>query len=121
MKRLLPIPVLLLLSFFTSAQTLVPPHFKGGELKFREFISNHLQMPNDTGGSNVQTRTLIVGFIVEKNGQLSEIKIIKHASPVYDAEALRVMKLSPPWVPATRDGVFIKSKYTVPIQVYVND
>jgi TonB family protein len=61
-----------------------------------------------------------VSFFVEKDGSLTEIKVTKSMSPPFDEEALRVINLSPKWIPAMKNNKFIKSKYTVPIKFYTN-
>jgi TonB family protein len=115
MKRLVPILVILLCSLAVNAQKLLPPHFRGGEKAFHEFLTKNLKWPNNvTGGEGIVT----VSFFVENDGRLTDIKIIKGMSAPFNQEALRVMNLSDRWIPATRDGRFIKSKYSVPIQFY---
>ena len=121
MKKLLPTFIILLISFNLKAQVLVPPHFRGGERAFHNFLSGHIKLPKDTGSAVVRQGSVVVSFIVEKDGTLSDIKVIKHLAPYYDAEALRVMRLSPRWVPATRDDRFIKSKYSYSLHFYLVD
>jgi protein TonB len=115
MKKLLPILIILLCSLAVKAQKLQPPHFRGGDKAFHEFLNKNLKWPKDvTGGEGIVT----VSFFVENDGRLTDIKIVKGMSAPFNNEAIRVMNLSDRWIPASRDGHFIKSKYTVPIQFY---
>ncbi|AYL95870.1 energy transducer TonB [Mucilaginibacter celer] len=113
MKKYLPILILLLISSGLNAQKLMPPHFRGGDKAFHDFLDQNLKWPKDT---LVKQGVVKVSFFVESNGTLSDIKLAQGFAPEFDKEALRVIRLSPKWVPATRGGKPIKSKYSVPIQ-----
>ncbi|QEM04299.1 energy transducer TonB [Mucilaginibacter rubeus] len=112
MKKILPILIILMVSLSAKAQKLAPPHFRGGDKAFHEFLDQNLKWPKD---SAVKQGIVKVSFYVESNGLLSDIKLVQGFAHEFDKEALRVINLSPRWVPATRDGKFIKSKYSVPI------
>lgn len=115
MKKLLPILIILLVSLSAKAQKLAPPHFRGGDKAFHEFLNKNLKWPKDvSGGEGIVT----ISFFVENDGRLTDIKVVKGMSEPFNKEALRVINLSNRWIPATRDGKFIKSKYSVPIQFY---
>lgn len=88
------------------------PKFPGGESALNKFINNNLRWPADQTDAQVH---VIVIFQVEKNGALSSFKISKPVFPLFDAEALRVMKLSPRWIPASRKGKPVTAIYRVPI------
>lgn len=115
MKKLLPILIILVCSISAKAQKLVPPHFRGGDKAFHEFLNKNLKWPKDvSGGEGIVT----ISFFVENDGRLTDIKVVKGMSKPFNKEALRVINLSERWIPAMRDGKFIKSKYSVPIQFY---
>ena len=121
MKRLLIISAaILLFSFINKAysQALSPPEFPGGEKAFSAFLNKNLKWPKNTS-DDIQG-VVTVSFFVEKDGSLTEIKVAKSMSPPFDEEALRVINLSPKWIPAMKNNKFIKSKYTVPIKFYTN-
>ena len=113
MKKLLPILIILLVSLSVKAQKLAPPHFRGGDKAFHDFLDQNLKWPKDT---LIKQGIVKVSFFVEDNGALTDIKLVQGFAPEFDKEALRVIKLSPKWVPATRGGKPIKSKYSIPIQ-----
>lgn len=115
MKKLLPILIILICSISAKAQKLTPPHFRGGDKAFHDFLNKNLKWPKDvSGGEGIVT----ISFFVENNGRLTDLKVVKGMSAPFNKEALRVIALSERWVPAMRDGHFIKSKYSVPIQFY---
>ncbi|MDB4923869.1 energy transducer TonB [Mucilaginibacter sp.] len=119
MKRLLiTIIAVLLFSFIEKAysQVLTPPEFPGGKEAFSAFLHKNLKWPTADGGES--QGIVIISFFVEKDGRLSEIKVAKSMSAAFDEEALRVINLSPKWIPAMKNNKFIKSKYTVPIKFY---
>ena len=64
---------------------------------------------------------VLIGFTVEKDGRLTGIFVKKSLAPAFDAEALRVIALSPRWTPAIRGKQFIKSNYTIPIMFITQD
>jgi len=120
MKRLLIVSgVILLLSFFAGraySQSLTPPEFPGGKEAFSAFLHKNLRWPKDD--ENDSQGIVIISFFVEKDGRLTDIKVAKSMSKAFDEEALRVLTLSPKWIPAMRNNKFIKSIYTVPIKFY---
>lgn len=99
------------LSLTTAFQTIIPPHFPGGKKAFGEFLNKNLKWPDEIDGQG----TVLVGFFVETDGKLTSIHVVRHSVPEFDAEVIRMMRLSPKWVPALRAGKPFKSKYTVPI------
>jgi len=111
----LPLTILLLLSLsaIVCAQALTPPEFPGGKQEFSSFLNKNLKWPSDSMDDT--QGVVIVGFFVEKDGSLTNIHITKGMRPVFNNEALRVIKLSPKWIPASRGKKRVKSQYTVPI------
>ena len=103
--------MLIPLHAFVCAQALTPPEFPGGKKAFHEFLVKNLQWPDSTNINGVVT----IGFFVEKDGRLTGLHLVKKLKPAYDGEALRVMAVSPKWIPAMRNNKFIRSAYTVPI------
>lgn len=90
------------------------PQFKGGGPAFSKFLSNKLIYPTEAKARSIQGKVLL-SFIVDEDGKLGELKVLKSASPDLDKEALRVMSLSPKWQPGIQNGKPVKVSYTVPI------
>ena len=90
------------------------PSFPGGTQKLKEFIEENLRYPKELEESCVQGR-VIVRFIVERNGKLSNVKVVKSVYPVLDKEALRIVKLMPRWIPGRQNGITVRVKCYIPI------
>ncbi len=97
---------------FTSVEQM--PQFPGGSAAFINFLSNNLQYPVKAVIEKVQGKVFI-SFFVEKDGSLSEIKILRSVSAEIDSEAVRVIKKSPKWKPAIQNGMAVKTSFTLPI------
>lgn len=91
------------------------PTFKGGPENFLRYLGESVRYPPSDREKNVQGR-VVVSFIVEKDGSLSNIKAIQSVSPDIDAEAVRVIKNSPKWIPGTKFGRPVRASYIVPIK-----
>ena len=83
------------------------PAFPGGMEAMIQFISNNIQYPADAQKQKVDGRVL-VNFVVEKDGSITEVKVIKPTFPSLDAEAVRVVKAMPKWKP-------VRVQFTMPI------
>lgn len=66
------------------------------------------------------TGIVFISFIVEKNGKLSDITIIHGITKSLDKEALRVIRLSPRWIPAKLKGKSFRCRYTVPVRFQID-
>ena len=90
------------------------PEFPGGVNKLLDFISQNLQYPASAMESCIQGR-IIVQFVIEKDGSVSNIKVIRGIEPACDAEAVRVVKLMPKWTPGKQNGEPVRCEYTLPV------
>ena len=90
------------------------PSFPGGSQKLKEFIEENLRYPKELEETCVQGR-VIVRFVVERNGKLSNVKVVKSVHPVLDKEALRIVKLMPRWIPGRQNGITVRVKFYIPI------
>jgi len=88
------------------------PQFPGGIKACEQFIKENLRYPDTE--SDVQGR-VIVSFMVERDGSLSNIKVVRGLDPAFDEEALRVVKMMPKWSPGATDGKISVMRYTIPI------
>jgi TonB family protein len=90
------------------------PKYPGGPEKMFEFIADNLRWPEDDG-SCIQGR-VIISFIVEKDGSLTDVKVEKGVDPSFDKEAVRVVKTMPKWEPGMWRGKPTRVKYCIPIR-----
>ena len=90
------------------------PSFPGGPAAMIEFIGRTIVYPVSALKQNLQGR-VIVSFIVERDGSLSNAKVVKSVAPDMDKEALRVVKKMPRWIPGQQNGCKVKVKYTIPV------
>ncbi|WP_184546674.1 M56 family metallopeptidase [Mucilaginibacter sp. FT3.2] len=97
---------------FTSVEQL--PVFPGGIDAFGRFLSANTRYPKDAREKNIQGK-VICKFVVEEDGSLSDIQTVKSVSPDIDAEAIRVLNLSPKWNPGVQNGLKVRTQYAVPI------
>jgi TonB family protein len=97
---------------FTAVEQL--PGFPGGVTAFGQFLSKNIRYPEEARQQNVQGR-VIVSFIVETDGTLSNFKIRRDIGDGAGEEAVRVLALSPKWVPGMQNGHKVRVAYAVPI------
>ena len=90
------------------------PQFPGGPSKLFEYLAKSIRYPADAEKAGVQGR-VITTFVVEKDGSISNAKVLKSIDPSLDAEALRVVNGMPKWIPGKQNGEAIRIKYTVPV------
>lgn len=90
------------------------PLFPGGLYYLMSYLSENVKYPADAQKQGVQGR-VVVSFVVEKDGSLSNVQIVHSVNPSLDAEALRVVKAMPNWIPGKQDGKAVRVKYNVPI------
>jgi protein TonB len=88
--------------------------FPGGNNKAVVFIKENLKYPEDAANYGIQGR-VIVKFVVEEDGSISDIKVVRGVHPSLDAEAVRVVKLMPKWQPAERGGKPVRSRFNFPV------
>ena len=90
------------------------PQYPGGQEEMMKFLSQNIQYPINAAKNNVEGR-VIVQFVVEKDGQIGEIKIARSVAPELDAEAIRVIKSMPKFIPGRQDGKPVAVWYSIPL------
>lgn len=91
-----------------------PPSFPGGQAALMSYLSKSVKYPEEALKDNVQGR-VIVGFIVEKDGSVSNAKIIRSVDSALDKEAIRIVMSMPKWTPGRQNGRNVRTKYNVPV------
>ena len=94
------------------------PLFPGGPSKLFEFLAKNVNYPTEAEKANIQGR-VIATFVVEKDGSISNVKVVKSVDPLLDAEAVRVINAMPNWLPGKQNGKEVRVKYTVPISFHL--
>ena len=95
------------------------PEYPGGIEAFMKFLSENVRYPEAASKAGIQGRVL-VNFIVEKDGSISNIHVIQNVNEYLDAEAVRVVGAMPKWTPGMHEGKAVRVKYTVPISFRLN-
>lgn len=90
------------------------PEYPGGMKEMLKFLQENVKYPENAMKNNVQGR-VIVQFVVEKDGTLTEFKVARSVDPDLDAEALRVLQTMPKWKPGMQRGKIVRVKFTVPV------
>lgn len=91
------------------------PEFPGGTDSLMKFLSKSIVYPKDAIEKKAEGM-VICSFIVKADGRISDIQIVRSINPLLDAEAIRVIKKMPKWVPSKQEGKPIPVKFTLPIR-----
>jgi hypothetical protein len=97
---------------YSTAGIEVKPNFPEGIEKFYEFFNNNFQMPEESLKGKVYAT-----FIIEKDGSLSDIKILRDIGYGTGKETIRVLKLSPKWNPGVQNGKTVRVMYSMPFPI----
>ena len=100
-------------NIYNTAGIEVKPDFPGGMQKFYNFISKNFQTPEEEGLSG----KIFVTFVVEKDGSLTDIKVLRDIGYGTGKEALRVLKSCPRWNPGEQNGKKVRVLYSLPITI----
>ena len=90
------------------------PSFPGGQSALLQYLSSNIKYPVVAEENGVQGR-VIVTFVVERDGSITDVKVIKSVDPSLDKEAIRVTKAMPHWIPGKQNGSAVRVKYTLPV------
>ena len=90
------------------------PSFPGGQAALMQYLGSNIKYPVVAQENGVQGR-VIVGFVVEPDGSISGVNVMRSVDPSLDKEAMRVVKSMPKWKPGKQNGSAVRVKYTVPV------
>lgn len=99
---------------YSVADVEVRPDFPGGLQKFYDFFHKNYVKPK---GTETMKGTVFVTFVVETDGSLTDMKVIRDFGYGSGEEALRVMKRCPKWLPGERNGKKIRVQYSLPLRI----
>lgn len=93
----------------------VMPSFRGGDInRFREWIFKRTNYPQEAINSNIKGIVYLT-FIVEKDGSVSSVTVLKGVHPLLDNEAVKVISESPKWTPGLQRGQPVRVRYQIPL------
>ena len=92
------------------------PIFEGGDAALLKYLRENLKYPDNTKDRGVQGR-LVIGFIVEKDGSLTDVKVLRPVDIDLDAEVLRLVKGMPKWIPGRHNGQRVRVRHLLPIHI----
>ena len=90
------------------------PQFPGGMPALMKWLQDNMKYPKEAQDAKQQGR-VIVSFVVEKDGSITNVRVVKSVTPSLDEEAIRVVKAMPKWNPGMQNGEPVRVNYTVPI------
>lgn len=90
------------------------PLFPGGPAALMKYLSEHTKYPVVAQENGVQGR-VTVQFVVEKDGSISDVHVLRGVDPSLDKEAVRVVKSMPRWTPGKQNGITVRVNYRVPV------
>lgn len=90
------------------------PSYVGGQPALMKYLIENVRYPKAAVEAKQQGR-VVVQFVVEKDGAVSSVKLLKSVTPLLDAEAIRVVKSMPKWNPGKKDGKLVRVRYALPV------
>ena len=96
------------------------PSFPGGQQALLDFLRQNVNYPEQAKKDSIEGR-VVVGFVIDTDGSITDPKIVRSVHPLLDAEALRVVKLMPKWEPGSENGTPVKVKYNLPISFKIGE
>lgn len=88
------------------------PQFPGGSVN--GWLADHIKYPVVAAENGIQGR-VVVQFVVERDGSVSQVKVVRGVDPSLDKEAQRVISSMPKWIPGKQNGQAVRSRFTVPV------
>lgn len=90
------------------------PTFPGGNGELMAYLGKNIKYPVVAEENGVQGRVVLT-FVVERDGSITDVKVVKSVDPSLDKEAIRVVKAMPNWIPGKQNGSAVRVKYTLPV------
>lgn len=100
-------------NIYSNAGIEVKPEFPGGMAKFYKYVGNNYRSPEEEGLAG----KVYVTFVVEKDGSLTDIKVVRDIGFGTGKEAIRVLKSCPKWNPGEQNGKKVRVLYSLPINI----
>lgn len=91
------------------------PTFPGGEAELMKYLSKNLSYPTLAAENGIQG-TVLLQFVVQKDGSIGEVKVVRSKDPDLDKEAVRVVKGMPKFIPGRMNGQAVNVWFTLPVR-----
>lgn len=101
---------------YNTAEIDIKPEFSGGANEFYKFIAKNYNMPNVKKLSG----KVYVTFVIEIDGSIGDIKVLRDIGYVTGEEAIRVLKICPNWKPGEQNGQKVRCGFAIPISLNAN-
>ena len=98
----------------------VMPEFPGGTEKFMEYLSGNIKYPEEAKEKNISGRVFL-SFVIEKDGSVTNVQVMKSIGGGCDEEAVRVVKAMPKWKPGMQKGKPVRVNYILPVTFKLNE
>lgn len=92
----------------------VMPSFPGGHEALMKYLSDNVVVPTYAEENGIQGK-VVVSYVVDRDGSITDVQVVQSAHPVLDNEAIRVVKNMPKWIPGKQDGKDVSVKFSIPI------
>ena len=90
------------------------PQFPGGNSALMEYLGKNIKYPVVAEENGIQGR-VVCTFVVERDGSITDVKVVRGVDSSLDKEAVRVVKSMPRWIPGKQNGSAVRVKYTLPV------
>lgn len=90
------------------------PTFPGGQAELMSYLGKNIKYPTIAQENGTQGR-VIIQFVVERDGSITDVHVARGVDPYLDKEAVRVVKSMPKWIPGKQNGKAVRVKFTVPV------
>ena len=90
------------------------PSFPGGQQALLDFLRENTKYPEQAEKDSIEGR-VVLSFVVETDGSITDTKVVRSVHPLLDAEALRVANLMPKWEPGYQNGAPVRVRYNLPV------
>ena len=95
------------------------PSFPGGREELFKYLAYNVKYPIDAAENKIEGRVLVT-FVVEHDGSISNVNVANSVYPSLDKESIRVVSGMPKWIPGKANGKTVRVKYTIPITFRLN-
>ena len=95
------------------------PNFPGGKEELFKYLAYNMIYPADAAKNKIEGRVLVT-FVVEHDGSISNVNVANSVYPSLDKESIRVVSGMPKWIPGKANGKTVRVKYTIPITFRLN-